>query len=235
MLKSSLLPPWENVSWRTPLKTEKHLWHRFMEHGETPSERVDPTILSSWERCRSKALDPVDGKCDDFLPEVQLANRSEWLLQMARPIIRTLKHCLHGSEFLIVLIDRNGYVLKTCGNSNARRHAEHLRFGPGANWREESVGTNAIGTALAIQKPVMVTGVEHYCESHHQWTCSAAPIRDHRGAISGFIDISGPQENVTAPPVGSGGSGGPVPLKKGSTVNMPGKICSTQTDTLKPF
>ncbi len=195
--KSSILPPWEGICRRTPLKGEKHLWHHFIEHGETPSDRVDPTIFSSWERCRSSALDPVGGKCDNFLPEAKLANRNDWLLQMARPIIRSLNHCLHGSEFLIVLIDRNGYVLKTSGDSQALRSAEGLRFGPGANWREESVGTNAIGTALAIKKPFMVTGPEHYCESHHLWTCSAAPIRDYRGVISGFIDISGPQENVT--------------------------------------
>lgn len=202
LVKLNLLPPWEGVSGRTPPRTEKRLWRNFVEHGETPSAGVNATILSSWERCRLWELDPMVEKCEDFLPENKLKTRNDWLLQMAQPVIQTLYHCLHGSDFVIVLIDRDGYILKACGDLKALRRADPLFFGPGSNWREDSVGTNAIGTALAIKEPVMVTGVEHYCESQHSWTCSAVPIRDYRGGITGFIDISGPQKNVSGHQLG---------------------------------
>ena len=76
------------------------------------------------------------------------------------------------------------------------RQAEKLNFGPGANWSEHSVGTNAIGTALAIGHSIQVTGCEHYCENHHVWTCAATPIRNPEGDVIGCLDISGPREEA---------------------------------------
>lgn len=78
------------------------------------------------------------------------------------------------------------------GDHRALSAAEQLNFGPGANWSESSVGTNAIGTALASAKPMQVAASEHYCQKHHSWICSAAPIFDLQRKVIGCLDISGP-------------------------------------------
>ena len=39
---------------------------------------------------------------------------------------------------------------------------EDLNFEIGTIWTEESIGTNAIGTALYLDKPVQIVGAEHY-------------------------------------------------------------------------
>jgi transcriptional regulator of acetoin/glycerol metabolism len=49
------------------------------------------------------------------------------------------------------------------------------------------VGTNAIGTSLQLQQPINVTAVEHYCQKHHHWTCSAAPIFNPQGTLMGIV------------------------------------------------
>ena len=36
-----------------------------------------------------------------------------------------------------------------------------MHFVPGADWSEESAGTNAPGTALALGRPVQIFGPEH--------------------------------------------------------------------------
>jgi transcriptional regulator with PAS, ATPase and Fis domain len=95
-----------------------------------------------------------------------------------------------------VLVDKEGIILASLGDLESLRQAEKLNFGPGANWSEHSVGTNAIGTALAIGHPTQVTGCEHYCENHHLWTCAATPIRNPEGDVIGCLDISGPREEA---------------------------------------
>ena len=163
---------------------------------------MNEKILTSWQRCRDLEVDPVEGKCDNFLSEGDLIGQNQSLVELAGPIISTICSCLHGSDSVIVLIDSDGYILKTCGDLAALRHADKLFFGPGADWSEGSVGTNAIGTSLELSGPVQVTGAEHYCETHHPWTCAAAPIRDLSGNVIGFLDISGPRENANAHQLG---------------------------------
>ena len=59
-------------------------------------------------------------------------------------------------------------------------------------WSEDSAGTNAIGTALAIDHAVQVFSAEHFLADQHAWWCSAAPIHDPvTGALLGVVDISG--------------------------------------------
>lgn len=153
-------------------------------------------ILDSWERCRKDNVEFTRGKCWDLIPVRDLENRKGLLWEISEPIMETLHQCVRGSGFVIVLVDKDGYILASLGDLTSLRQAERLNFGPGANWSERSVGTNAIGTALAIGVSLQVTGPEHYCQSHHLWTCAATPIRDPEGRIIGCLDISGPREKV---------------------------------------
>jgi transcriptional regulator of acetoin/glycerol metabolism len=198
LLKSMMCPSWSGACWQHPPLTEKEAWRHFVDSGQLLTDNMNEHIINSWQRCRSLEVDPIQKTCIEFLPEGALKSRNSKLIDMAKPIIRTLYHCLRGSDFVVVLIDSDGYILRTHGKLKSLRQADRLQFGPGANWSEPSVGTNAIGTALATRKPVQVTGVEHYCENHHLWTCAAAPIRDYSGEIIGFIDISGPREKANA-------------------------------------
>ena len=60
-------------------------------------------------------------------------------------------------------------------------------------WTEQSAGTNAIGTALAIDHAVQIFSAEHFLHEQHAWWCSAAPIHDPRtDAIVGVVNLSGP-------------------------------------------
>ena len=60
-------------------------------------------------------------------------------------------------------------------------------------WTEDSAGTNAIGTALAIDHAVQIFSAEHFLSEQHAWWCSAAPIHAPRtGEILGVVNLSGP-------------------------------------------
>ena len=90
--------------------------------------------------------------------------------------------------------------------SRATRHirmraAEGMNFAEGTLWSEPGTGTNAIGTALAVDHAVQVFGAEHFNEDVQRWTCSAAPIHDpDTGALLGVIDLTGRRLARSIPP-----------------------------------
>lgn len=167
-------------------------WQRFVERGEIDST-VSYPIAESWKRCRELGVNYADGtgkQCDSRLL-TQLMEKNKVLLEIARPIMKNLLSIVIESHFSLVLTDSNGHILEAYGDNIVRDRADNIRFIPGSLWTEEAVGTNAIGTALAIDQPIQVVGAEHYCTSHHLWTCSAAPIHDVDGAIIGCLNMSG--------------------------------------------
>lgn len=197
MIKSFFSPKWFGATWQVVSRTEKRTWIEFLKSGKVNNSRLNEKIVQSWHRSRQAKVDPYKGVCEKFLSQQELEKRSQRLTYLATPIMEDLCHSVKGSGFIIVLADMDGYVLQTMGELNELRQADKLKFGPGANWGEEFVGTNAIGTALVLKHPVQITGPEHYCEGHHTWTCSAAPIRKQDGEVIGFLDISGPRELVS--------------------------------------
>ena len=79
------------------------------------------------------------------------------------------------------------------GSANVRlRAAGDMNFAEGTLWSEGGAGTNAIGTAIALDHAVQVFGPEHFSDPVQRWTCSAAPIHDpDTGAVIGVIDLTG--------------------------------------------
>jgi GAF domain-containing protein len=63
----------------------------------------------------------------------------------------------------------------------------------GSNWSELSIGTNAMGTALAERHPLQVFCTEPFTETVHGWACSAAPVHHPRtGQVLGVVNLTGP-------------------------------------------
>ena len=116
------------------------------------------------------------------------------------PLGRTaplIRECLGATAeeagYLVVVSDANGVLMLIEGNPHIRmRAAEGMNFAEGTLWSEPGTGTNAIGTALAVDHAVQVFGAEHFNEDVQRWTCSAAPIHDpDSGALIGVIDLTG--------------------------------------------
>ncbi|OIO02953.1 MAG: sigma-54-dependent Fis family transcriptional regulator [Desulfovibrionaceae bacterium CG1_02_65_16] len=167
-------------------------WKAFMENGQLTGQQPDEAVLESWRRCRELAVDYTPRSCWDFAPMNQIEPFAAAFRELCADIETKTYAAIKGRNLLITVTDAKGRVARTCGDLGPLRQADKLNFGPGANWAESSVGTNAIGTALTTGKPMQVFGEEHFCRSHHVWSCTAAPIFDPRGEIWGCFDISGP-------------------------------------------
>jgi hypothetical protein len=98
-----------------------------------------------------------------------------------------------ASSFLMVVTDADGIILWREGSPRVRLRADSLGFLEGARWTEGTVGTNAIGTALAEAAPVQLFSAEHFEQAQHAWYCTAAPIHHPiTGELLGVVDVSGP-------------------------------------------
>eukprot|EP01022_Parablepharisma_sp_SALTPOND_P018110 TRINITY_DN2940_c5_g1_i1.p1 TRINITY_DN2940_c5_g1~~TRINITY_DN2940_c5_g1_i1.p1 ORF type:complete len:1297 (+),score=255.34 TRINITY_DN2940_c5_g1_i1:17584-21474(+) len=166
-------------------------WKRFVEKGWLPEGELEEALVNSWRRCIDKGVDHAPRSCWDFTPMKQLEPFTSILQRIGTDIETETYKAIKGKQLLITITNAEGRVARTCGDLEILRQADKLNFGPGANWAEESVGTNAIGTALFTGRPMQVFGEEHFCRSHHKWSCTAAPIFDPHGNIWGCFDISG--------------------------------------------
>ncbi len=88
------------------------------------------------------------------------SNRS--LQRLAQPVATPLAQRAAGLQSVVILSDASGLVLQTFGNSAAMEKAQSFALEPGNIWSESGRGTNAIGTALAIDDSCEVEGRQHY-------------------------------------------------------------------------
>lgn len=162
---------------------------------------VRQLVADSWQRSISSGINPENAQAPIRLREDALAEiRAAHPLATVMPVIRRLLVDSAAEAGLLVAVsDAAGQLLWVEGSSSLRTRAQSMHFVEGADWSESSAGTNAPGTALAIDRPVQIFGPEHLSRQVTPWSCSAAPIHDpDTGAILGVLDLTGGDE-VAAP------------------------------------
>jgi transcriptional regulator of acetoin/glycerol metabolism len=168
-------------------------WSRYAEDDQLDIHLIRPEVARSWQRCRNSKLDAFL-KPNDYVSEAELGERlfrKEHLIRVGLPFMEDLYAFVKHSEFLVVLTDEHGTLLRVLGDKTPIPRSSGIDLRPGEDWGETARGTNAVGTALFERKPVQIYAWEHYCQNHHYLTCSACPILDPNGAIIGVLDISG--------------------------------------------
>lgn len=159
--------------------------------GEDAVEGVRPEILLSWKRCRDDySVDPARDRAvaeaaPPPAPEVTVVAAE--LGAAAMSILEDVR-AIGG---VVAIADGHGRVLGAWGDAGALRRSRDQNLDPMFVWREGTIGTTGIGTALEGPSPVAVERSEHWCEALQEWSCAAAGVRDPLGdAPLGAIDIS---------------------------------------------
>ncbi|MFG1667165.1 GAF domain-containing protein [Streptomyces sp. Y7] len=158
-----------------------------------------PVIEQSWERMLRGGVDPDHDFRSGLLPREEVQRRRETTaLRHVLPVLREgLLSVADVAHHIMVVADDEGRVLWREGNASVLRKADGLGFELGADWREEVVGTNGIGTPVVVRRPVQVFASEHFHRSQTSWTCTGAPVTDPRdGRLLGVVDVSGPLETM---------------------------------------
>ncbi|WP_353183645.1 helix-turn-helix domain-containing protein [Bosea sp. (in: a-proteobacteria)] len=180
---------------------QKEDWERFHALGRVPPS-VREVVLRSWVRSQEKSgLETLQHA--PTVPQGELhaiRHHNARLRSAAQSAIRRVGYMLDDSGAMLLLCDANGVVMDAAGDARTLRRGEENHLHPGGHWDEGAIGTNAIGTALHLGKPVTILGVEHFCEAIQRWSCAAAPIKDpFNGRVLGAVDISGPSGEAFGP------------------------------------
>ncbi|MFF2556353.1 transcriptional regulator [Nocardia sp. NPDC058058] len=171
----------------------------FIDGRQLPTVRpggdsVRSVVLDSWRRSRSNGVDPdgFGGAVDLAGPELK-RYRATHPTASIRPVVRKLLvEDAAEAGLLVAISDAQGRLLWVEGDRRVKDRATGMNFVEGADWSEDRVGTNAPGTALALDHHVQIFGAEHFSRAVHEFSCTAAPVHDpSSGRVIGAIDITG--------------------------------------------
>lgn len=166
----------------------------------TPNPLLSPSLVKSWQRSLALGINP-----DQHRPlhrhevsEARSLSTGHRLAAVMPALSQLLADETATGRHLLIVTDHEGEVLWRVGSRQSLRLADSLEFVEGADWSESGVGTNAISEALVTGAPAQLFSAEHLVRTHHDWACTASPIRDpFTGEVIGVLDVSGPFESVT--------------------------------------
>lgn len=174
--------------------------HEAFLAGRPIGSPVRNVVADSWRRSAGAAVQP-DGCASVDLADSDLADwRDGHPLARVMPLVRDLLGTIaEDGAHLLSVCDEHGRLLWVEGHPQVLRRAEGMNFVPGARWAEWQAGTNAPGTALAVDHAVQIFAAEHYSRTVQSWTCAAAPLHDPRThRVIGAVDITG-GDHLAAP------------------------------------
>ena len=101
----------------------RQAWREVILNHRDQVEGVRPEILRSWIRCRNRDI-PCREPSRHILPPDKiraLLESKSVLVQAAEPVLNMLEVSVRGTDFIVTLADKNGYVLVVKGGG---RHAK---------------------------------------------------------------------------------------------------------------
>ncbi len=174
------------------VKIEK-AWEHFVT-GKQSQPKVRSLTYQSWERSLKNGVHPTQGRAPVVLSRdsVQEYQATDPLFSFLEPLLQTFGNSMIDNGHLITFCNEAGNLLYIGGNAALKHKAEEMNFIEGTSWSEYNIGTNAMGTSLAIGAPMQVFAGEHFSQPVHNWVCSAAPIKDpSTKKIVGAINLTG--------------------------------------------
>ena len=154
---------------------------------------VRAVVAQSWERSGEAGVDP-----ENIAPIVMDDREVEerWSRHPLYPVLPVLRDLLASatseSAHMLVISDAVGVLMWMEGHHRVVEDTHDMHLVRGADWSERRAGTNALGTAIAVDHPVQIFSAEHYNRVVHPWQCSGAPIHDPATReILGVVDLTG--------------------------------------------
>jgi transcriptional regulator of acetoin/glycerol metabolism len=162
--------------------------------GAPPRAVIEETVKSSWQRCvNDYQLDPARSHSTCVVDSTNLKERQgqhDELVDIARAEMDTLYDQISGSGYALLLTDINGIILSEKIDPTLTTMFRSAGLIVGANWSEQTEGTNGIGTCIAEGRSITIHRADHFRARHIGLSCSGSPIRDPNGAMIAVLDAS---------------------------------------------
>ncbi|MDR6549535.1 LuxR C-terminal-related transcriptional regulator [Paenibacillus qinlingensis] len=100
---------------------------------------------------------------------------------------------------LLMVTDNHGVILTINGDERSILQAANLNnIGIGSSLSLSSAGTNAVSAAIDLQRPVWISGEDHYLDTMHNWVTMCVPIQPADHQIIGYLVLTA-FEHISAP------------------------------------
>ncbi len=166
-------------------------------HGAAQS-----ALVASWSRsARLHRIDPASPHDPDRLTEAEFRaarERAGAMIAAAGPTLDRLFQAVGGVGCCVMLADRDGVPLERRGAPPDDATFAGWGLWPGTRWGEAHEGTNAIGTALAEDRPVTIHRDQHFRARNTALSCMTAPVYGPGGQVTGAVDVSSARADLTA-------------------------------------
>ncbi len=166
-------------------------WEAFHAGREAP---IASELATCWTRARRLGAPPDGAPPEDGLLRGEAlrlhASHVELIDAIGDSILDRATARVADRDFLLLLADPDGVVVRTSGGGEFSETADRVRLIAGACWSEAARGTNAIGTAVAANRPTEVHGHAHFGRSYHDLVCYAAPVRGVDGMPIAVLDAT---------------------------------------------
>lgn len=162
----ALAPMWLEGHWI------ERSWRRCLASGQRPEQRVGFDLITAPARQR-------------------VVDASQPLVRAARPVLDRLSRALASTRYFAILTDHDGVVVDAHGPIDHRDRRAELITRIGTDLSERSVGTTAIGAALAELQPVWLHRGEHFFADTSVYSCAGAPLFGPDGRCAGMLDLTG--------------------------------------------
>jgi transcriptional regulator of acetoin/glycerol metabolism len=105
--------------------------------------------------------------------------------------LESLGRAIVNTRYFAILTNAQGMVVDVSGQIDRSDPRAHLITRIGTDLSEHSVGTTAIGTALAEKQAVWLHRGEHFFAGTAHYSCAGAPLFGPDGACIGMLDLTG--------------------------------------------
>jgi sigma-54 dependent transcriptional regulator, acetoin dehydrogenase operon transcriptional activator AcoR len=155
-----------------------------------------PEIARSWHRASLAGVDQA-GDFGRLVPGDIDPNSS--LLIGAGPVLDELEASLAGTGYSTLLGDRECRVVRRWFDApRTEASFDALNIREGASVLEETIGTNALGTAFETHLAVTINGDEHFVETLRRFSCYGHPIRHPlTRRVEGVLDVTALAESAS--------------------------------------
>lgn len=175
-------------------------WEDFFILKKDDIEGINDEIKQSWIRSRNVGVDCINQsiKEDDKKDQQESIKKNFLLIDISRPYIDDLYKVINNTNFMITLLDKNGFVLDVLVHPKVIEMTNFALI----NLSENRVGTNAMGTCLYLDKPFQTYAEEHTHKELQKFTTAAAPIHNKSGSLIGCIGITGVANDISTHTLG---------------------------------
>nr|WP_041756760.1 sigma-54-dependent Fis family transcriptional regulator [Bradyrhizobium sp. ORS 278] len=168
-------------------------WLKLDDQDQPPGGQMSADIYDSWMRCITMGLDALRPPSPEFV-DAAVLRQEQQRCSLVRGLALAEMHTLHqqiaGSNFMIAFATAEGLLLDIISDSSFSDASDAACIRAGSLWTESICGTNGLGTAAFLKRPIVVHGREHFFARYNNLTCVAAPIFGPDGEVAGILDAS---------------------------------------------